>query len=97
MKKLFFTAALAAVLTAMPAAAQQTAGAPEGGISAEMLAEISKGYQGTASDKALKNALAGTSIATLAVNSENAAMMDTHFSDSSFGFGSLLPGICAAA
>ena len=81
MKKLFFTAALAAVLTAMPAAAQQTAGAPEGGISAEMLAEISKGYQGTASDKALKNALAGTSIATLAVNSENAAMMDTHFSD----------------
>ena len=45
MKKLFFTAALAAVLTAMPAAAQQTAGAPEGGISAEMLAEISKGYQ----------------------------------------------------
>ena len=61
--------------------AQQPAGSRDGGISAEMLAEISKGYEGTASDKAIKNALAGTSIATLAINAENAAMIDTHFSD----------------
>ena len=46
-----------------------------------MLAEISKGYKGTGSDKAIRNALAGTSIGVLAVNSENAAMIDTHFSD----------------
>ncbi len=55
--------------------------AEEGGISEEMLSELRKAYEGTASDKAIKNALAGTSIATLAINSENAAMIDTHFSD----------------
>ena len=60
---------------------QERAGAPEGGISAEMLKEISKGYEGTSADRAIKNALAGTGIGTLAVNSENAAMIDTHFSD----------------
>ena len=66
----------------MDSAAQQSrAGASEGGISPEMLAEISKGYKGTSSDKAIRNALAGTSIGVLAVNSENAAMIDTHFSD----------------
>ena len=81
MKKIFLTAALAAFFMGTPALAQQTAGSPEGGISAEMLAEISKGYAGDAKDKAIKNALAGTSIATLAVNAENAAMIDTHFSD----------------
>lgn len=62
-------------------AQQQTAGPAEGGISAEMLAEISAGYKDDAADKALRNALAGTSIGTLAVNAENAAMIDTHFSD----------------
>jgi len=53
----------------------------KGGLSAEDLAVISSGYEGTAADKAIKNALAGTPIATLALNAENAAMMDTHFSD----------------
>ena len=46
-----------------------------------VLAEISKGYEGTGADKAIKNALATTPINTLAINSENAAMIDTHFSD----------------
>ena len=46
-----------------------------------MLSEISKGYEGDADDKAIRNALAGSSIATLAVNADNAAMIDTHFSD----------------
>lgn len=81
MKRLFFAAAFAAMLSGAVANAQQPAGSPDGGISPEMLASISKGYEGTAADKALKNALAGTSIATLAINSENAAMIDTHFSD----------------
>ncbi len=61
--------------------AQQPAGSLEGGISAEMLAEISKGYENNASDRAIRNALAVGPIGTLALNAENAAMIDTHFSD----------------
>ena len=80
MKKLFMTAAVAALFAA-GAYAQQAAGSPEGGISAEMLSEISRGYAGDADDRAIRNALAGSSIATLAVNADNAAMIDTHFSD----------------
>ena len=78
MKRIFLTAAMAAFF-AGAVFAQQRAGAPEGGISAEMLSEISKGYAGDAKDKAIKNALFSTSIATLSVNSENAAMIDTDF------------------
>ena len=81
MKKLVLAAALAAMCAGFNAYAQQPAGAPDGGISAEMLAKISDRYEGTASDKALRNALATTSISTLALNAENAAMIDTHFSD----------------
>ena len=78
----FIIALAAAALLASPVMnAQQRAGSPEGGISKEMLAEISKGYEGSASDKAIRNALACNPIATLALNSENAGMMDTHFSD----------------
>jgi len=81
MKRHVLAAALAVLLAGTAAYAQEPAGSPEGGISPEMLARISEGYEGTASDKAIRNALAGTSIATLAINSENAAMIDTHFSD----------------
>ena len=80
MKKIFMTAALAALFVGS-AAAQQTAGPVSGGLSPEMLVEISKGYEGDASDKAIRNALAVTPIPTLATNAENAAMIDTHFSD----------------
>ena len=55
--------------------------AQDGGLSESVLSEIRKGWAGTPSDKALRNALAGTSIATLSANSEAAAMIDTHFSD----------------
>ena len=54
---------------------------PQGGISAEVLSEISKGYEGTASDKAIRNALNSNSISLLATNVDNLAMIDTHFSD----------------
>ncbi len=54
---------------------------PNGGISAQMLTEIRKGYEGTSSDKAIRNALNTTGINVLAANSENIAMIDTHFSD----------------
>jgi len=53
----------------------------QGGISAGMLTEIQKGYAGTAQDKAIRNALNTTAINVLAQNSENMAMIDTHFSD----------------
>ena len=71
------------MITAGSAAFAQTgSGAYKaGGISSELLAEISKGYEGNAADKAIRNALATTPIATLAMNAENAAMIDTHFSD----------------
>jgi bleomycin hydrolase len=46
-----------------------------------MLAQISATYEDNLYDKAISNALAGTSIATLAINADNAAMIDTHFSD----------------
>ena len=79
MKRIFLTAAMAAFFAGSVVHAQQRAASAEGGISAEMLSEISKGYVGDAKDKAIKNALFGTSIATLSVNSENAAMIDTDF------------------
>ena len=81
MKKLVLAAALAAICAGFDAYAQQPAGNPKGGISAEMLAKISDRYEGNAADKALRNALATTPINTLALNAENAAMIDTHFSD----------------
>ena len=74
MKRIIIFAA--AILSAAIVSAQNN-----GGISAEMLSEISKGYEGTGADKAIKNALSTTPINTLALNSENAAMIDTHFSD----------------
>ena len=81
MKKLVLAAALAAMCAGFDAYAQQPAGNPKGGISAEMLAKISDRYEGNAADKALRNALATTPINTQAMNAENAAMIDTHFSD----------------
>lgn len=80
MKRILLTAAMAAFFVGS-LWGQERAGAAEGGLSAELLEEISKGYVHDADDRALRNALAGTSIATLAINAENAAMIDTHFSD----------------
>ncbi len=51
-----------------------------GGISEDMLGRIRQGYTGTPEQKAVKNALASNSIATLAINGENLSMIDTHFS-----------------
>ena len=78
MKKLniLIVASMVAAM-AMPAGAQNT----KGGISSDMLKEISKGYEATPANKALRNALNTASIATLSENAENMAMIDTHFSD----------------
>ena len=73
MKRILTLAAL--LLAVLPCALAQ------GGLSEETLAEIRSGYQGTAADKAVRNALNTTPMATLAANAENVAMIDTHFSD----------------
>ena len=78
-KRTFILASALMVLCGTGAFAQRQA--KNGGISAEMLAEIRKGYEGTASDKAVRNALNAAAINVLAANSENIAMIDTHFSD----------------
>jgi bleomycin hydrolase len=74
MKRVLFL--LAAVAGTLTLHAQN----PNGGINAAMLAEISKGYEGTAADKAIRNALNTTPINTLALNADNLPM-DTRFSD----------------
>ena len=61
--------------------AQKPAGDPKGGISAQLLQELGQSYAGNSTDKALRNALNGTPIGVLAASAENAAMIDTHFSD----------------
>ncbi len=80
LQTIIFTAALASVFS-FSATAQKKSDTSAGGISDSMLEEIRKGYEGTASDKAIRNALNVTPINTLAMNSENIAMIDTHFSD----------------
>lgn len=67
---------LFAVLASVSMAAQTN-----GGITPEMLTEIQKGYEGTAADKAIRNAINTTAINVLSANAENAAMIDTEFSD----------------
>ncbi|MEG1401200.1 C1 family peptidase [Bacteroides sp.] len=52
----------------------------KGGISKDMLKEIQQSYQGTATDKALRNAIGSNDIRKLALNQENLTGMDTHFS-----------------
>lgn len=58
-----------------------SAQAQQGGISQDMLSQIKSSYKHTVADKAIYNAMAGTSIAVLAKNHENLANFDTHFSD----------------
>ena len=74
MKKMFLTALL---MAGVLGASAQT---KDGGISADMLSRIRQGYTATPEQKAVKNALASNSMATLAINAENIAMIDTHFS-----------------
>lgn len=61
--------------------ASASAQAPQGSLTPQMLSAIESSYKSTPADKALRNALNQTSIATLAVNAEASAMIDTNFSD----------------
>lgn len=76
MKKQLLCAALL-----LAAAGGLSAQNPTGGIDEGMLARIRRGYAGTPEQRAVKNALASNAIAALAVNADNLAMCDTHFSD----------------
>ena len=80
MKKFFLILALAVCASGVVSAQEPTA-SHDGGISPEMLAQISATYEDNGYDRAISNALAGTSISVLALNADNAAMIDTHFSD----------------
>ena len=55
--------------------------AQKGGLTEAALSEIRKGYEGTATDKALRNAMNNASLPVLAKNAERSVMIDTHFSD----------------
>lgn len=70
--------ALAVALTALPLSVYSQ---QKGGISPEMLSDYRQSFKNTPEQKAIRNALNAASISTLAVNAENAAMIDTHFSD----------------
>ena len=72
MKKILFAICLLASATVV---AQNS-----GGIDAAMMESIRTGYKGSAAERAVKNALATTSISTLATNGGNLAMCDAHFS-----------------
>lgn len=72
--------ALALCLSALPlsATAQTNAG---GGLSPETLRQIRAAQPAPATNRALRNALAGTSINQLAKTADNPAASDTYFSD----------------
>lgn len=58
-----------------------SASAQQGGISQEMLQQITSAYKGTPTDRALMNAIAANDVRTLALNQENLrGGLDTHFS-----------------
>lgn len=52
----------------------------KGGISSEMLQQIKQSYQGTPTDKAIRNAICNNDINKLAINIDNKNNFDTYFS-----------------
>ena len=72
MKKILFCAGLLASLTV-------SAQTKDGGITKQMLQQIEKQNAPTASDRALRNALAANSIDALAKNQKNAGALDIYF------------------
>ena len=73
MRQILIGLCLAASLTA-------SAQTKDGGISVQMLQQIEKQNAPTASDRALRNALASNAIDNLAKNQEHAGELDTYFS-----------------
>ena len=75
MKKYFLSVFLMGML--LPSLHAQDS---KGGISAEMLKQIQNYYQGTATDKAIRNAIGANSIKSLTLNQEKQTGLDTGFS-----------------
>ncbi len=69
------------VITSFVLLTLSVAHAQNGGISASLLKELSSAYEGSPSDKALRNALNSAPMNVLAASADKIAMMDTHFSD----------------
>ena len=67
-------------LLAALALCSATAQTANGGIDAKMLEKIKSGYTNSPEQRAIKNALASNSIATLSINGDNLAKCDNHFS-----------------
>lgn len=67
-------------LLAALALCSATAQNANGGIDAKMLEKIKSGYTNSPEQRAIKNALASNSIASLSINGDNLAKCDTHFS-----------------
>ena len=67
-------------LLALAASTAAFAQQDKGGITEAMMEQIRTGYTASSADKAARNALTTTPINTLAMNGENLAMIDTHFS-----------------
>ena len=79
-KSISFALMMAAVLGAQ---------AQNGGITPDMLAAMRADFKHTPADKAIFNAMAGTSIAVLARSQESKANFDGNFSSAYFRFKSL--------
>ena len=67
-------------LLAALALCSATAQTANGGIDAKMLEKIKSGYTNSPEQRAIKNALASNSIASLSINGDNLAKCDNHFS-----------------
>ena len=78
---LLITALFVAAVMGQSLADNRGKAAVDGGIDNAMLQRLRESYDETPQRKAVRNALATTSIAVLAENADNAAMCDTHFSN----------------
>ncbi len=71
---------LAAASLFIAASVSAQSASPNGGISADMLSRLRASYQNTPQDRAVRNAMHNSEINVLALNSDNALPIDTHFS-----------------
>ncbi len=60
--------------------ATASAAAPDGGITPRMFEDIKSSYKGTATDRAIYNAISNNEINSLAVNTASKRSLDNHFS-----------------
>ncbi len=80
MKAKYLALAIAAILVGSNAMAQNKKTEPAGGITPEMMQTIKQSYGTSATDRALRNIMVNNSPAKMAMNYENAAKLNTHFS-----------------